>query len=70
MTKKVIHHLFVLLFVAFSVQAQEKVTVYNTYDEFAKNHPQFIQRFPQHLIASFLGITKETLSRIRKQSLK
>lgn len=40
------------------------------YEEFADNHPQFIQRFPQHLIASFLGITKETLSRIRKQALK
>lgn len=37
MTKKAIHHLFVLLFVVFSVQAQEKVTVYDTYDEFAKN---------------------------------
>lgn len=40
------------------------------YEEFADNHPQFIQRFPQHLIASFLGITKETLSRIRKQAIK
>lgn len=37
MTKKVILNLFVLLFVTFSVQAQEKVTVYDTYDEFAKN---------------------------------
>ncbi|HOD10450.1 MAG TPA: TlpA disulfide reductase family protein [Flavobacterium sp.] len=37
MTKKAIHYLFVLLFVAFSVQAQEKVTVYDTYDDFAKN---------------------------------
>ncbi len=37
MTKKSIHYLFVLLFVAFSVQAQEKVTVYDTSDEFAKN---------------------------------
>jgi CRP-like cAMP-binding protein len=36
------------------------------YEEFVKNHPQFIQRFPQHIIASYLGITKETLSRIRK----
>ena len=40
------------------------------YKEFADNHPEFIQRFPQHHIASFLGITKETLSRIRKQALK
>lgn len=37
MIKKSIHHLFVLLFVTFSVQAQEKVTVYDTYDDFAKN---------------------------------
>jgi CRP-like cAMP-binding protein len=49
-------------------------TISNTaekrYEEFVDNHPQFIQRFPQHIIASYLGITKETLSRIRKQGLK
>lgn len=49
-------------------------TISNTaekrYEEFAAHHPQFIQRFPQHLIASYLGITKETLSRIRKQATK
>ena len=45
-------------------------TAEKRYKEFADNHPQFIQRFPQHFIASFLGITKETLSRIRKQALK
>lgn len=38
------------------------------YEEFARNHPQFIQRFPQYLIASFLGITQESLSRIRNNS--
>jgi CRP-like cAMP-binding protein len=40
------------------------------YKEFAANHPQFVARFPQRLIASYLGMTKETLSRIRKQSIK
>ncbi|MEB2774072.1 Crp/Fnr family transcriptional regulator [Algoriphagus sp. D3-2-R+10] len=40
------------------------------YQDFADNHPQFIQRFPQHIIASYLGITKETLSRVRKQLMK
>lgn len=45
-------------------------TAEKRYEEFAANHPQFIQRFPQHIIASFLGITKETLSRIRKQAVK
>lgn len=59
---------------AIANQRRLNSTISNTaekrYEEFAKNHPQFIQRFPQHLIASFLGITKETLSRIRKQAIK
>src|SRR5688572_8829253 len=44
-------------------------TAEQRYKEFVDNYPQFIQRFPQHLIASYLGITKETLSRIRNQAL-
>ena len=40
------------------------------YAHFAKTHPEFLQRFPQHIIASYLGITKETLSRLRKQMLR
>lgn len=35
------------------------------YEALVKTHPKFIQRFPQHMIASYLGITKETLSRVR-----
>jgi len=45
-------------------------TAEKRYEEFAEHHPQFIQRFPQHIIASYLGITKETLSRVRKQSVR
>lgn len=59
---------------AIANQRRLSSTISNTaekrYEEFAENHPQFIQRFPQHIIASFLGITKETLSRIRKQAMK
>jgi len=40
------------------------------YAELAKTYPEFLQRFPQHIIASYLGITKETLSRIRTQALR
>jgi len=40
------------------------------YADLATAHPEFLQRFPQHIIASYLGITKETLSRIRKQGMK
>jgi CRP-like cAMP-binding protein len=39
------------------------------YTSFVKEHPEFLQRFPLHIIASHLGITKETLSRIRKNTI-
>lgn len=35
-----------------------------------KDSPSCMQRVPQHMIASFLGISRETLSRIRSQLTK
>jgi len=40
------------------------------YDQLIKSYPEFLNRFPQSLIASYLGISPETLSRIRKNNLK
>ena len=37
------------------------------YDELMKSHPEIIQRIPQHYIASYLGITPISLSRIRNR---
>ena len=42
-----------------SVPAEEK------YLKLINNFPDGLQRIPQHMIASYLGITRETLSRIR-----
>ncbi|HLG39964.1 MAG TPA: Crp/Fnr family transcriptional regulator, partial [Chitinophagaceae bacterium] len=40
-------------------------TAQQRYDRLLKNTPQIIQRVPVSYIASFLGVTPETLSRIR-----
>lgn len=37
------------------------------YAELVKNRPEIIQRIPQHYIASYLGITPVSLSRIRSR---
>jgi CRP-like cAMP-binding protein len=46
---------------SFSESAEEK------YNKLLKECPDVIQRVPLHMIASYIGITRETLSRIRSQ---
>jgi CRP-like cAMP-binding protein len=46
---------------AISFTAEEK------YHNFLKNFPDIFNRVPLHMIASYLGISRETLSRIRSQ---
>lgn len=36
------------------------------YEYFVKEYPDLVQRVPQYIIANYLGISPETLSRIRK----
>jgi len=43
-------------------------TAEEKYTDFITKYPSITNRVPQHMIASYLGISAETLSRVRKQS--
>lgn len=59
-----------------SIASQKRITASISYAaeqhyyDFSDNHPDFLQRFPQHIISSYLGITKETLSRVRRHTVQ
>lgn len=48
----------------FSLDAKERYTI------FKRTYPEIEQRVPQYMIASYLGITKEFLSKIKGQLIK
>jgi CRP-like cAMP-binding protein len=41
-------------------------TAEKRYTDFVACYPNLAERFPQHIIASYLGITKDTLSRVKR----
>jgi len=45
-----------------------KNTPEERYKELLKTHPHIVKRIPQHYIASYLGITSVSLSRIRNRA--
>ena len=52
------------------LHSSQTLTAEQKLEELQNTYPEFFQRFPQHIIASYLGMTKETLSRIRSNVLK
>jgi CRP-like cAMP-binding protein len=49
---------------AISLSAEDK------YQNFLDRFPTIVNRIPQHMIASYIGITPETLTRIRRNTVK
>jgi CRP-like cAMP-binding protein len=52
------------------MQAAMSYTAEERYEDLISNYPHFLQRFTQNMIASYLGLSPETLSRIKKNALK
>ena len=51
----------------FRVTSLYSVSREELYHQFVKRYPEFVQRIPQYLLASFLGFTPEYLSEIRSK---
>lgn len=49
--------------------AQHTQTAAQRYESFAQQYPQFLQEVPQYIIASFLGMSTEFLSKIRNNKV-
>jgi len=45
-------------------------TAEEKYRNFLESYPEIARRVPLHMIASYLGVTRETLTRIRRQAAK
>ncbi|ANE53693.1 Crp/Fnr family transcriptional regulator [Flavisolibacter tropicus] len=43
------------------------LTLEERYESFISLYPHIVQRVPQHMIASYMGLSPETLSRVRKR---
>lgn len=46
------------------------LTAEERYEQFVEKYPEFLQRVPQFTIASYLGMTTQYLSRLRKKQSK
>lgn len=52
------------------ILANMSFTAEEKYESFLENYPHIVNRIPQHMIASYIGITPETLARLRRHRVK
>lgn len=67
-TLKIVEERFTAMQQLFTTQLLQ--TPEERYLQLQKNRPDLLNRIPQHQIATYLGVTPVSLSRIRKRSLK
>jgi CRP-like cAMP-binding protein len=59
-----------LTFLQRRITSSLTLTAEQRYEEYVNKYPQFSQRIPQYVIASYLGMTTEYLSKIKNNKLK
>ncbi|WP_426327414.1 Crp/Fnr family transcriptional regulator [Pedobacter sp. R-06] len=52
------------------ILANISFTAEEKYQNFLEKYPHIVNRIPQHMIASYIGITPETLTRLRRNMVK
>lgn len=64
---ELVHHIIQRSFIASQERIHASISygAEEKYQHFIKTRPELVHRVPQHMIASYLGISPETLSRIR-----
>ncbi|QES90249.1 Crp/Fnr family transcriptional regulator [Rhizosphaericola mali] len=51
------------------ILANISFTAEEKYQNFLQKYPHIVNRIPQHMIAAFIGVTPETLTRLRRSTL-
>jgi CRP-like cAMP-binding protein len=52
------------------IHAAIGMTAEEKFSDLSRTYPEFLVRFPMNMIASYLGLSPETLSRIRKNGIR
>jgi CRP-like cAMP-binding protein len=65
--RKIAEYLFIGL--SMHIYKLQNLTAEERYRDFLDIYPNLAQRVPQYMIASFIGVTPEALSRIRKRTV-
>jgi len=52
------------------IHAAIGMTAEEKFADLSRTYPQFLARFPMNMIASYLGLSPETISRIRKMAVR